>query len=158
MKFRDPDTPAILAPPPLLFFACLLAAWGLGFVRRFEPVDLPVSARIAAGSCLVLAGFALGLSALVVMHRAGTSAEPWKPTARIVSAGPFSVTRNPIYLSLCLVLASFAGFTASAWFLVFVPVLVAILDLGVIRAEERYLTARFGEEYVAYTHRVRRWI
>lgn len=92
------------------------------------------------------------------MHRFHTPAEPWKPTVRIVRAGPFRFTRNPIYVGLLLVLAGLATLTASGWLAVSVPVLFLLLDRGVVRGEERYLTEKFGEEYVAYTRDVRRWI
>lgn len=153
-----PDRPAILAPPPLLFFACLLAGWGLGLLRPFEPVAMTPAARLAIGLSLFVAATAFAIPALVVMHRFQTPAEPWKPTVRIVRAGPFRFTRNPIYVGLVLVLAGLAALTASGWLALFVPVLFLLLDRGVVRGEERYLTGKFGEEYVAYTRDVRRWI
>lgn len=152
------DTPSILAPPPILFFACLLVGWGLGFVFPFEPFELGFNFRLIAGCVLYLVAIAFAIPALIVMHRFNTPAEPWKPTVRIVSAGPFRFTRNPIYVALLLVLAGIAVQTASGWLMLLVPVLFFLLDIGVVRAEERYLTQKFGDEYLAYVRKVRRWI
>jgi protein-S-isoprenylcysteine O-methyltransferase Ste14 len=46
----------------------------------------------------------------------------------------------------------------SVWALLVVPVGVGLLTWGAIIPEERYLSAKFGAEYLAYTHRVRRWL
>jgi protein-S-isoprenylcysteine O-methyltransferase Ste14 len=46
----------------------------------------------------------------------------------------------------------------AAWALVGLPVLVLWLHFGVIRREETYLEARFGDEYLDYKASVPRWI
>ncbi|HJW08557.1 MAG TPA: isoprenylcysteine carboxylmethyltransferase family protein [Holophagaceae bacterium] len=155
--WKRPDTPAILAPPPLLFFLCLLAGWGLGYVR---PLRLPLgfTAGLAAGMILSLLGAGLGAAALWTLRQHQTPVEPWKPTRRMVTAGPYRFTRNPIYLALLLVLAALAAFTASGWILLAVPALFLLLDLGVVRAEETYLAGKFPEEYAGYRRSVRRWL
>src|SRR5262245_45584862 len=76
---------------------------------------------------------------------------------RLVTTGPFAWCRNPMYLGhiiflvgLTLTLRSvFAGVltvAAAAWF-----------QTRVLR-DERRLYANFGQPYVDYTARVRRWI
>jgi protein-S-isoprenylcysteine O-methyltransferase Ste14 len=104
------------------------------------------------------ASLALGGSALLVMHRRKTPAEPWKPTVAIVTSGPFRRTRNPIYIALLLAFAAIAVMTASGWLMLLVPVLFVLLDRGVVRGEESYLARRFGPEYLAYARCVRRWL
>jgi protein-S-isoprenylcysteine O-methyltransferase Ste14 len=152
------DVPSIVAPPPLLFFACLLLGWGLGFVHRFEPFALGFTFRLIAGGALLLIAAALGTAALLVMHRSHTPPEPWKPTVRVVKDGPFRFTRNPLYAGLLLVLSAIAILTASGWLMLSVPVLFVLLDYGVVRAEEHYLSQKFGDEYRLYLKQVRRWI
>lgn len=158
MITAQPDVPPILAPPPLLFFACLLLGWGVGFVWPFEPFELGFTFRLIAGSALFLVAVALAIPALLVMHRFNTPAEPWKPTVRIVRAGPFRYTRNPIYAALVLVLAGIAVQTASGWLMLLVPVLFLLLNYGVVRPEEHYLSRKFGDDYLAYMKQVRRWL
>jgi protein-S-isoprenylcysteine O-methyltransferase Ste14 len=51
---------------------------------------------------------------------------------------------------IALVFTSLAGAILSV-------VAAMIIDRAVIRREEAYLTRRFGEDYLAYTRRVRRW-
>ena len=158
MHSTKPDTPGVLAPPPLIFFACLLVGWGLGLLWPFELAALTLPVRLILGSAFFLVSVSLAISALMIMHRFNTPAESWKLSVRLVSSGPFRFTRNPIYIALCSALAGIASFTASGWIFAFVPILFFILDLGVVRREERYLADRFGQEYVEYTRRVRRWL
>lgn len=152
------DTPAILAPPPLLFFACLLLGWGAGLIWPFEPLQLEFAVRLILGSAFFLGAVALAIPALLVMHRFNTPAEPWKPTTRIVTTGPFRYTRNPIYIAMLLALAGIAAMTASGWLLLFVPILFLLLNYGVVRPEELYLSQKFGDDYLSYMQGVRRWI
>lgn len=54
--------------------------------------------------------------------------------------------------------AAFGLLLDSVWVLAMVPVLVLLLDRLVIAREEVRLRAQFGEAYVAYQLRVRRWL
>jgi protein-S-isoprenylcysteine O-methyltransferase Ste14 len=92
------------------------------------------------------------------MRAAGTNIHPNLPATAVVSYGPFAFTRNPLYVSL---LAMFAGIGVALASLAFLAVLVPfalLLHFGVVLREERYLEAKFGDAYLRYTSRVRRWI
>jgi protein-S-isoprenylcysteine O-methyltransferase Ste14 len=81
-------------------------------------------------------------------------------TARItilVTDGIFGRLRNPMYVGGILFLAGLAIALASDWMLVLTILLVPVIHYGVVRREERYLAARFGEPYHAYMTRVPRY-
>ena len=83
---------------------------------------------------------------------------PDRPALTIVRSGPYRFTRNPMYLSLCLLQVAL-GFILDGWIpLLFALVLMAILHFGVILREEKYLEAKFGEQYLVLKREVRRWI
>jgi protein-S-isoprenylcysteine O-methyltransferase Ste14 len=106
-----------------------------------------------AGLSVVLGGWAN-----FTMRRAGTNVIPSQPALAIVSNGPFRFTRNPIYLANAAIYLALALIFNTLWpFLLFVPMLL-VLQWGIIRREERYLEAKFGEPYLAYKARVRRWL
>jgi protein-S-isoprenylcysteine O-methyltransferase Ste14 len=109
------------------------------------------------GGALVLAG--LGLSAAVMRSfgRAGTPVTPLSETRRLVVTGPYRWSRNPDYLGQALVTAGLAFLLSNGWVLVALVPALALVRVGVIAREERYLERRFGEEYRAYCRRVRRW-
>ena len=56
-----------------------------------------------------------------------------------------------------LLYLSFAFFVNDVWLLAVLPVVLIVLHVGVISREERYLEAKFGDEYRAYKASVGRW-
>ena len=59
---------------------------------------------------------------------------------------------------MVLLCTGIAFLADSLWLLVLVLPLTAILQKGVIEPEEAYLERNFGEDYLRYKARVRRWI
>jgi protein-S-isoprenylcysteine O-methyltransferase Ste14 len=151
-----PDTAGVVAPPPLIFLAGL--AVGFGLEALLPGASLPGVVRWALGGVLVVAGFALLASFNTSFSRKGTAVEPWKPTTAIVTGGPYRLTRNPAYLGMALVYVGIALLAQALWVLVPLPVVLAVIDRGVIAREERYLERKFGREYLDYKGTVRRWI
>ena len=151
-------TAGVIAPPPLLPLGVILLAEGL---RWWRPLPMPAPApawRFALTIALLAASLTLAGAAVVVLRRARTPVEPWKPTRAIVASGPYAISRNPIYASFLGVQLAYAWGRANGWGLLLLPVTIALLQWGVIAREERYLVAKFGEPYLAYRRRVRRWL
>ena len=76
----------------------------------------------------------------------------------MVVRGPYRFTRNPMYLGLVCITAGLALLTNALWPLILLPIVIVIVRRAVIDREEHYLTAKFGEEYLRYKARVRRWL
>ena len=92
------------------------------------------------------------------MKAAGTNVSPHNPTLAIVKCGPYRFTRNPLYVSLCLLQLGIS-LRLNDWIaLSLTLVLFGMLHYGVVLREEIYLERKFGEEYLAYKRSVRRWI
>jgi protein-S-isoprenylcysteine O-methyltransferase Ste14 len=92
------------------------------------------------------------------LKRGGTNVNPKQPTLAIVSDGPYRFTRNPLYLALVGLYLGISLAVGTAWPLVFLIPVLLVTHYGIIKREERYLAGKFGEPYVAYMKRVRRWI
>src|SRR6266513_3940912 len=151
------DHPKIVAFPPLLRLIGAIVSVLVHFVV-FSIQILQEPLALILGIVCLLAGPSLALKALFTMRAAGTHANPAKPALMIVRGGPYRFTRNPMYLALCLVQAGI-GFLLNDWItLLFVVPLALVLHFGVILPEERYLEAKFGEQYLALKRKVRRWI
>jgi protein-S-isoprenylcysteine O-methyltransferase Ste14 len=150
------DNPGVIAFPPLIW---LVNAVISVLVHLF--IRLPImsySICLVCGIVFIILAPTLALSALRTMKAAGTNVHPSEPALVIVRDGPFRFTRNPMYLALCLLQIAL-GFFLNDWItLLFVVLLVVIFHYGVILREERYLTAKFGESYLQYKRKVRRWI
>ncbi len=65
--------------------------------------------------------------------------------------------RNPMYVALILLLAGVAIALGSDWILVLLLLAALILHFGVVKREERYLTAKFGDTYLDYMSKVPRY-
>jgi len=152
------DNPGVIAPPPLLFAGFL--AVGLAVDALLLPVRtaLPAPLRHGAAALLAIAGLALLAGAWHRFHRAGTSPEPWRPTTAIVTSGVYGWTRNPMYLAMTLGYVAVALWADSLVAFALLAPLLVVMRYGVIAREERYLTAKFGDEYSRYAASVRRWL
>lgn len=150
------DNPGVVAPPPLIFAGALGA--GL-LVNRLRPTPfLPRVLSKVLGWPLVAFGFSFGLWGLREMRRAGTNVDPYRPTTAIVEAGPYRYTRNPLYVGMALMYTGIAARANALPAALPLPAVLHLVDRGVVRREERYLEGKFGEEYLRYKGRVRRWI
>src|SRR6266699_6135073 len=89
--------------------------------------------------------------------QAGTNVQPWKPSLTLVTGGVFAWMRNPMYLGLGLLTAGIAIMLASGWTLALMVPAALVLHHGVVLREERYLEAKFSDEYRRYRESVPRY-
>jgi protein-S-isoprenylcysteine O-methyltransferase Ste14 len=150
------DRAQVAFHPPVLLGVFVV----LGFVAHgLAPWPISAGAWLApAGLLLISAALALFAYAALTMRRYGASIPTSEPTESIVAAGPFRFSRNPIYLSMVALLVGLAAARGSYWFIVLAAIAMALLTAFVIKREERYLEHKFGERYLAYKRRVRRWL
>ena len=80
------------------------------------------------------------------------------PVRALVNVGPYRFSRNPLYLGMSIALLGVGLASNTYWHLLLLPLAVAYMQYGVILPEERHLEKLFGDEYLAYKGRVRRWI
>lgn len=145
----------ILAPSPLLTLAAFLV--GLGLEQVWATPLLPSPWSWIIGAVLIGAGSLLFGGALRTMkhhdkHPSHTDVPP-----EVITDGPYSYSRNPIYTGHSLIHAGGAILLGSAWVLAaLLPVLLYLNH--VIQREEAHLEARFGEAYDQYRQEVRRWL
>jgi protein-S-isoprenylcysteine O-methyltransferase Ste14 len=142
--------------PPLFFLSALLLGVVIDDRLRSLPVFDNDHLRWLGVIPLVL-GTALVASGRKRMIRHGTNVNPTQPTTAIVESGPFRFTRNPLYLGLTLLYVGLSLLLNTWWsLLLLVPVWLAMHFL-VVRREETYLERKFGETYLTYRRRVRRY-
>ena len=156
-----PASPSLLirTPPPLLFAAAL--AIGLVLERQAPLALLPMALATYAvpmSAVLLLVGGVLAVGAASLFRRRRTTLNPAGEASSLVVDGPFRRTRNPMYLSLTLLVLGVAVWRDSAWPVLLLPAPLLVLQFAIIPFEERTLAARFGDEYRAYCRRVRRWL
>ena len=153
------DTAGVIAPPPLIALAAVVLGVALDWLlpAYLLTVLLTLSERIVIAVILFAAGAGLAIPAMRGFRSAGTHVEPWKPSLTLVTDGIFGWLRNPMYVGLTLLLTGLAILMASDWMLVMTIIFVPLIHFGVVRREERYLEAKFGDAYRQYKARVPRY-
>jgi protein-S-isoprenylcysteine O-methyltransferase Ste14 len=153
------DTARVIAPPPLIAIGVVLLGLALD---KLAPVGLanavfPRSVRFAVATALIAFAAWPMTRALLRFRFAGTPVEPWKPTSALVVRGIYKRTRNPMYQAFGLFALGLAFAFASDWTFLLLPIGAFILHFGVVRREERYLAAKFGDDYRQYCAKVPRY-
>jgi len=103
-------------------------------------------------------GLGLGLIAVAVVGRAWCSLYiGGRKKEQIVDIGPYSVSRNPLYLCNFIGAFGVGALTGSLTIALAVTAAAVALFVPVIRKEEAWLTAKFGNAYVSYAERTPRF-
>ena len=153
-----PDVAGVIALPPLIFLGFLAAATVL---EAILPLPIPVAHSLAsyvAGVALAASGFGMIAMGTRRFAAAGTNIPPTLPTTALAVDGIYGRTRNPLYLGTTLVYLGLGVAAGSLWAIGLLVPLLWVINVGVVKREERYLERKFGDGYRAYQARVRRWI
>ena len=153
-----PDRPRYPIPAPGVELAPIVALALIVILSLVARVSfLPLGVSLGVGIPLLVAGLGLFGWAQASLLRGGENPAPHRSTARLVTGGAFRVSRNPIYTGGTIGLFGLAVLLDTATGLG-VVVLLGLLAHSAALAEERYLEAKFGDEYREYRSRVRRGI
>lgn len=145
-------------PPPLIAGIGILTIYSLNRVfpqYHSESLGSGLTTSIFFGLGVVLL-----LWAMKTFRAHKTTVNPMQPeqASTLVTTGPYKLMRNPMYLALVLFL--WAAFTYVGNWLGLGVVIICLLyfDTVQIAAEEKALSEKFGEEWTAYSNKVRKWI
>lgn len=142
--------------PTIFLVLWFVVGFGL---ERLLPLELPAASALAPVKYgLFLVGGALFVWSALALHRSDTTLEHGHPTTALVTRGPYSFSRHPIYLALILILLGLAIRAASVWFVLLTGAFWIAVQLLTVRREEAYLANEFPEQYARYVGSVRQWI
>lgn len=146
-------------PPPALFILPLVA--GVLLNRRVrlpltQPIFYPYAQAIGFSLIGVAAVLLLVSPALFVRYR--TTIVPHHHARRLIVAGTYRISRNPMYLGLALLYLGVTFVTNAAWPLFWFALPIWVMHMKIIPMEEENLEHAFGDEYRSYRRRVRRWL
>jgi protein-S-isoprenylcysteine O-methyltransferase Ste14 len=142
--------------PPAYFYLALIAMIVLHFL--FPVLKIIPSPWNAIGVIFLLSGIMLSLMGDRIFHQAGTTIKPFKESASLVTEGVFRFSRNPMYLGFALLLAGAALLLGSLTPFLVIPLFIYLIEKRFIAVEEKMLSVKFGQAYLDYQKRVRRWI
>lgn len=145
-------------PPVAVFIIAALLMW---LISSYLPaIELPESIRWFIILSFLLFGAVMGLLGVFSFLRKETTVDPINPekASSMVDKGVYKISRNPMYLALALVLIALAIYLKSLWSLPVVLLFMIYMTRFQIFPEERAMIKLFGEQYLDYMDRVRRWI
>ena len=150
------DSAEVKIPPPLLYFGFAILGIGVDYILP-APIGLP---KFTIYIGIAISILSLGFIAYVarLFRNAGTTSNPTGSVKMIVSSGPFAYSRNPIYTAACgIPIGLGLVFNNFYTLLAFIPAVALVYATAIVK-EEKYLERKFGDEYLDYKARVRRWI
>lgn len=157
MSQAENDAPNRWPWPPMLYAGSIVAA--ILLEREVAPTTHGGGVALAVlGGLLIAAGLTLELGTAWTIRRAKTTIMPHRAASRLVTWGPFRISRNPIYLGNTLLLVGLGLVFDNLWLVGFAFLAAAATQTLAIAGEERHLARKFGAEWEAYAARVRRWL
>ncbi|MGN6469304.1 MAG: methyltransferase family protein [Rhizobiaceae bacterium] len=145
--------------PPILYVAAILASVALSWAAPLPWLSEPLAGMLlVAGVALSVAAIAMVVTAIHTLHKAKTTVRLDWPAQSLVQNGPYSISRNPIYLGNTLFMIGIGLAAGMLWFILLGIVAAFFTQKLAIEREEPHLDQRFGKKYRDYCKRVRRWI
>lgn len=80
-----------------------------------------------------------------------------RKSTEVICSGPYSLTRNPLYVGTFLMILSLAFLLKSPTFAAATVIVIAYYCVAVVPLEERFLRHVFGTDYANYCQSVPRW-
>ena len=147
-----------LVPPPVVVAIIGVVMWAVG--RKLELGKFEAALQAPVAGVLLIVALLLMFVAVASFIAAKTTVNPLRPSraSSLVTTGIFRISRNPMYLGDLLVLAALAVWLGNVVNVVLLVFFIWYINRFQIFPEERALTNLFGESYVAYCSRVRRWL
>ena len=140
--------------PPTYFFLALIASIALHLIYPTGRVFVfPY-----IGLALTLLGVVLNLWTDRLFKEGGTTVKPFEDPSLLITSGPFSISRHPMYLGMASILLGIAFILGTFVSFVFPMLFIVAMELLFIPHEEEDLERIFGEKYREYRRRVRRWV
>jgi protein-S-isoprenylcysteine O-methyltransferase Ste14 len=144
-----------MLPPGYFLLAIVVMAAIDRFVRVGPEMTRPAT---LLGLVPIAIGFALGIIGNLQFRRHDTTIKPFEQSSTVVKAGVFSFSRNPMYLGMNLILLGVGVLLGSAAPFIVIPIFAWLMTILFIVKEEASLETQFGEDYLDYKRRVRRWL
>jgi protein-S-isoprenylcysteine O-methyltransferase Ste14 len=142
--------------PTTYFIILILLSIGFHFV--FPLFKFIFSPYNYLGFGLIIFGIIMNLWTDSLFKKKQTTVKPYEMPNFFVTSGPFKLSRHPMYLGMMSILLGVAIFLGSLITFAFPIIFIMIMEKLFIPLEEKNLEKKFGNQYIDYKKRVRRWI
>ena len=145
MKFYPPHYLLILS-------LCMLVTWYFG---ESSPQNLSL---ILIGLGFIGLGFLLAFNSIARFVRAKTGVVPFSESTALITEGFYKYTRNPMYVGMNSFLLGLMLILKNPLNIFFLIIFFFIVRNMFVLKEEVQMEETFGEDYLTYKRKVRRWL
>lgn len=148
----------LLLYPPHAVIASLILMFILNFLS-LKPF-LPCSPKFLAliGCAVSVFGIYLFFTSAMLFRKAETQLTPFKESTTLITSGFFQYSRNPIYLGMILILLG-VSISLNKLIIFIIPITFAFwIHFSFILKEEVMMREVYGDKYLEYSKKVRRWL
>ena len=142
-----------LSYPPLIVLGCIAIQVLLKII-----VPLEVNLSLLLGLVLLILSLGVINYAFKELNNNETTYIPDGDPEKLVTSGPFSISRNPIYLGMAGTLLAIAFLMQSLSALLIPILFISIIQNTWIPHEEKKLAEVFGEEWKIYSAKTKQWL
>jgi protein-S-isoprenylcysteine O-methyltransferase Ste14 len=152
------DSPGVYIPPPLFYVLIFLTAVLIQKKFSIDNAVFHLQIMKVAGIVLLAVALFFLVTSFKKFFQSKNTLIPIKPAASLQTNGIYNISRNPMYAGLAMMYLGITCFVGNWWNIILFPLLIVIVQAYIITREEQYLTRRFGQVYLDYKTKVRRWL
>ena len=144
--------------PPVIAGLYLLITWFLEYLFPFLNIHLIFAPYHLIGLLFLAIGLWLILWSSQLLLKKKTTHNPYGTPIKLITTGPFKITRNPMYLGMSLIIFGITILSQNLFF--FLPTIAFPLTINkfFILREEKKLISIFKQQYLTYQQHTQRWL
>ena len=141
--------------PPAFLLIYLILAFILHFFLSLYRIT---SLYRFLGIVFIIIGLTINIWADSSFKKEKTTVKPNEDPSKLITEGPFHFSRHPMYLGFILILLGVVIVLGSISSFIALIMIFVTLEKIFIPLEEKQMKKYFGEKYLEYKSRVRRWL
>jgi protein-S-isoprenylcysteine O-methyltransferase Ste14 len=152
------DSPGVYIPPPLFYVLIFLAAV---FAQKKVLINdslFHLQITKMTGMLFLIISLLFLITSLKKFFQSKNTLILIKPASSLQTNGIYRISRNPMYVGLAAMYLGISCLIGNWWNIILFPILLLVIQKYIIKREEKYLERAFGQKYLDYKNRVRRWL
>ena len=146
----------IKIPPPIIVLVLIVSIYFSS--KKIDPINIPLQLEISI--FILSAGILIFVNPVLQFIKSKTTVNPiqFEEVNKLVTSGIFKYSRNPMYLGMLMIVLSTSIFYLNIYSILTPLLFILWINKFQIKREEEFLIEKFGDEYLSYKKKTRRWI
>ena len=146
----------IKIPPPLIVLVLIVSIYFSS--KKIDLINIPLQLEISI--FILSAGILIFVNPVLQFIKSKTTVNPiqFEEVNKLVTSGIFKYSRNPMYLGMLMIVLSTSLFYLNIYSILTPLLFILWINKFQIKREGEFLIEKFGDEYLSYKKKTRRWI